>query len=76
MNRTTRHAAMFGGQNKSDEQTNEAVEAVLARLAKTDRLLAMGLAQSPKSVPMLESGFVDKLIDNFNEAVRQARKVG
>jgi hypothetical protein len=76
MKKTNKHAAMLSGQNKSDEQVNEAVDAVLNRLAKTDRLLAMGLAQSPKSVPMLESGFVDELISDFNQALRQARKPG
>ncbi|RTL31963.1 MAG: hypothetical protein EKK47_06080 [Burkholderiales bacterium] len=74
MKKIIKKTAMLAGQNKSLEQTNEAVEAVLIKLAQTDKLLKMGLAQSPKSDPILNTNFVDGLVLELRQNLKPPKK--
>lgn len=70
MKKPTRKTAMLCGQKDFDAQENQAVSAVLASIAKSDKLLAMGLAQYPKADPILDASFVDSLVSDFRDSLK------
>lgn len=74
MKKIIKKTAMLAGQNKSAEQTNEAVDAVLTKLAQTDKLLKMGLAQAPKNDPILNANFVDGLVLELRQSLKLPKK--